>query len=90
MKTNGGGGIATPFLTSALGEGEWSASHPGRFTLGERNPGTHWAGTCVRPSAGLYTVEKRNNLASARNPTTAVQPLARHYTEWTILTQNGW
>jgi hypothetical protein len=29
------------FLTSALVGDEWSASHPGRFTLGERAPGTH-------------------------------------------------
>jgi hypothetical protein len=29
------------FLTSALAEGEWSASRPGRFAPGERAPGTH-------------------------------------------------
>jgi hypothetical protein len=29
------------FLTSALGGGEWSASRPGRFTPGERAPGSH-------------------------------------------------
>jgi hypothetical protein len=28
-------GIAPPFLTSALDGGEWSASRPGRFTVGE-------------------------------------------------------
>jgi hypothetical protein len=28
-------------LTSALDGGEWSASHPGRFTPRERAPGTH-------------------------------------------------
>jgi hypothetical protein len=28
------------FLTSALAGGEWSASRPGRFTPGERAPGT--------------------------------------------------
>jgi hypothetical protein len=32
------------FLTSALVVGEWSASRPGRFTPGERDPGTHWIG----------------------------------------------
>jgi hypothetical protein len=42
------------FLTSALVGGEWSASRPGRFTLGERSPGTH----CVGPRAGLDDVEK--------------------------------
>jgi hypothetical protein len=29
------------FLTSALVGGEWSASHPGRFTPGEGALGTH-------------------------------------------------
>jgi hypothetical protein len=28
----------------ALCEAEWSASRPGRFTLGERAPATHWIG----------------------------------------------
>jgi hypothetical protein len=36
------------FLTSALVGGEWSASHPGRFT-----PGTHWIGGWVNPRSGL-------------------------------------
>jgi len=37
MKTYwGSGGILHAFLTSALGGGEWSASHPGRFNPGER------------------------------------------------------
>jgi hypothetical protein len=29
------------FLTSALAGGKWSASRHGRFTPGERAPGTH-------------------------------------------------
>jgi hypothetical protein len=33
--------MAPPLLTSALDEGEWSASRPGRFTPGNRAPGTH-------------------------------------------------
>jgi hypothetical protein len=38
----GSGGIApTHSLTSALDGGEWSTSHPGRFTVRERSPGTH-------------------------------------------------
>jgi hypothetical protein len=36
------GGIDPPFLATALDGGEWSASRPGHFTLGERAPGTHW------------------------------------------------
>jgi hypothetical protein len=34
--------MAPPFLTSALDGGEWSASHPGRFTRGDGATGTHW------------------------------------------------
>jgi hypothetical protein len=35
----GNGGIAAPFLISALDGGEWSASRPGHFTTGkESNP----------------------------------------------------
>jgi hypothetical protein len=44
------------FLTSALVGGEWSVSHPGRFTPWESAPGTHWIGGWVGPTASL---EKR-------------------------------
>jgi hypothetical protein len=49
MKTWGSGGIALPFLTSALDGGEWSASRPGRFISGEIAPGTHWIGVTKFP-----------------------------------------
>jgi hypothetical protein len=39
------------FLISALAGGEWSASFPGRFTPGERAPGSHLIGDCVYPRA---------------------------------------
>jgi hypothetical protein len=45
--------------TSALAVGEWSASRPGRFTPGERAPGTHWSGG---PQACLNDMEKRKFL----------------------------
>jgi hypothetical protein len=45
-------------LTSALAGGEWSASRPCRFTLGERAPGTHLIGGWVDPRAGLDDMEK--------------------------------
>jgi hypothetical protein len=38
---------------------EWSASHPGRFTAGEKDPGVYWIGVWVDPRAGLDDVEKR-------------------------------
>jgi hypothetical protein len=44
------------FLISALVGGEWSASRPCRFTMGERAPGT------LGPSVGLDDVEKRKFL----------------------------
>jgi hypothetical protein len=50
------------FLTSALAGGEWSVSRPGRFTPGERAPGTHWIGGWVGHRAGLDDVEKRKFL----------------------------
>jgi hypothetical protein len=58
MKTWGTGGIAPPFLISALDGGECSASHPGRFTPGERAPGTHWIGGWVGLRVDLDAVEK--------------------------------
>jgi hypothetical protein len=51
MKTWGSGGIAPPFLTSALVGGEWSAFRPGRFTPGEIAPRTQWIGGWVGPQA---------------------------------------
>jgi hypothetical protein len=58
----GSGGITPQFLTSALDEGEWLVSRPGRFTPGETAPGTHWIGGWVGPRAGLDRVEQRTNL----------------------------
>jgi len=40
-------------LTSALDEGEWLASRPGRFTPRKRCPGTHWTEGWVGRRAGL-------------------------------------
>jgi hypothetical protein len=59
----GSGGIIPPFLTSAVGGGEWSGSVPGHFTPGERSPGTHWLGGCVGLRPGLHAVEKRKILS---------------------------
>jgi hypothetical protein len=47
------------FLISAIFGGEWSASRLGRFTHGERAPGTHRIGGWVSPKAGVDDVEKR-------------------------------
>jgi hypothetical protein len=44
MMTYGGGGIAPPFLTSALGRGDRSSSGPCLFTPGEMAPGNDVVG----------------------------------------------
>jgi hypothetical protein len=59
MKIYGSGGIALPFLTSALDGGVWSASRRGRCTAGERARSTQWIGDWVGPRAGLDAVDKR-------------------------------
>jgi hypothetical protein len=69
-------------LTSALDEGERSASRPGRFTHGEeRAPGTHWIGGWVGPRAVLDAVVKRKIPSPCRdsNPDhPARSPTLRH------------
>jgi hypothetical protein len=61
-------------LTSSLVGGEWSASRPGRFTSGERGPGTHWKGSWVYLGAGLDDVVKRKFLTL---PGLELRPLRR-------------
>jgi hypothetical protein len=53
----GNGDIALPFLNSALGRHECSASLTGRFTRAERGPATLCTGSWVGPRAGLDAVE---------------------------------
>jgi hypothetical protein len=65
----GSGCIDPHFLDAALAGGEWSASRPGRFTLGERAPSTHRIGGCVDPRAGLDDVEKIIDPTGTRTPT---------------------
>jgi hypothetical protein len=63
MKVYGGVDIYIHiFLTSALLRGEWSASYTGRFTPGERAPGTHWIEGWMCPRTGRDYVEKRKFL----------------------------
>jgi hypothetical protein len=61
-------------LPSALVEGEWSASLPGRFTPGERAPGTLWVGGLVNPRAGLDDVKKGKFMTL---PRLKLRPLSR-------------
>jgi hypothetical protein len=73
------------FLTSAL-VGEWSVSRPGRFTPGERAPGTHWIGGWVGPRANLDYMEKWKYMPSpdSNSDPLVVQPVASRYTDSAI------
>jgi hypothetical protein len=63
---------STHTLPSALDGGEWSASHPDRFTPRERAPGTHWLGGWV----ALDTVSKGkvSNPRQESNPRSSDRP----------------
>jgi hypothetical protein len=75
MKAYGGVDVEIHiFLTSALVGGEWSASRLGRFTSGDRAPGTHWIGGWVDPRAGLDDLEKREFFTL---PRLELRPLGR-------------
>jgi hypothetical protein len=54
-------------MLSALVGGEWSASHPGRFTTGARAPGTNWIGPQRR--SGQRGEEKILDATETRTPT---------------------
>jgi hypothetical protein len=69
MKAWGSGGMAPTFMTSALDGGQWSASRPGLFILGERAPVTHWFGGRLGPR------EEKNRVPSW-NRTPADPPIA--------------
>jgi hypothetical protein len=74
------GGIAPPFMTSALDEGEWSASRLSRFNSGEISPGTPWIGCWMGPRAVLCALEKNKHLAPTGNQIPAILHVARRYT----------
>jgi hypothetical protein len=76
------------FLTSALDEGEWSASRPGGVTSRERSPGTYW--TDARWDAEVvWTLSRREKQIHATdgNGTTVPRssnPLSSDYTDCVI------
>jgi hypothetical protein len=49
------------FLISAPAGDEWSASHLGRFTPGERSPCTHWIGGWFDPRTSVDNVERKTS-----------------------------
>jgi hypothetical protein len=54
MKADGGVDVQIHvFLTSGMLGGEWSASRPCHFTLGEEAPFIHWIGGWLSPRNSL-------------------------------------
>jgi hypothetical protein len=53
------GGVALPFLTSALNRGELPASRPGGFTPGERAAGTYWIRGWIGSRTGLDDMKRK-------------------------------
>jgi hypothetical protein len=76
----GSGGILPTSFNLVLDGGEWSASCPGHFTLGEQAPDTHWTGDLVGPRAGLNAMEKRKMSCPCWEPNPCIQSVACHYT----------
>jgi hypothetical protein len=75
---------SSTILDLGLGGGEWSVSHPGRFTPKERAHGTQWIGDWVGPRAGSDAVEKREASCPCRESNPGRNPLAGCYTDCTI------
>jgi hypothetical protein len=78
MKTHWGIGGIPPRILDLDGD-EWSASHPGRFTVTEKAPGTHWIGDWVGRKSVLDTVVEGKIPSPRResNPRTPiVKPIA--------------
>jgi hypothetical protein len=67
------------FLTSALVEGEWSASRSGHFTAEEKAPGTHWIGGWMGPRTGLDDEYRRQILPLLEIRPSAVLLVAGRY-----------
>jgi hypothetical protein len=56
------------FLTSALDEGEWSASHPSCFIPWERALSIHWIEEWVSPRASTNAVVTGLNFQPSAGP----------------------
>jgi hypothetical protein len=78
----------THSFISVLDRGEWSAPRPGRLTLREKVPGTHWIGVWVGSRAVLDALVKRK-IPSPRwelNPRTPIiQPVAELSRLWKLI-----
>jgi hypothetical protein len=74
--------------TFSLVRGEWWAARPGRFTHGERAPGTHRVGGWVDPEPVWMTWRRENSwpYRKLNSDPSVVQPVASRYTDCTIPT----
>jgi hypothetical protein len=80
------------FFTSELVAGEWTASCPGRFTLGERAPDTRSIGGWLGPSTSMDDTERRYSCPfwDWNSDSSTVQPAASRYTDWVIPAMYFW
>jgi hypothetical protein len=69
------------FLTSALDGGKRLVSRPGRFTAGEKAPGTPWIGGWVDPRNDLDIWRKFLALKGPNSGPSVVQSVASRYTD---------
>jgi hypothetical protein len=84
------GGIAPPFLTSALDGDQWPASRPGLFTLRERSLSTRWTRICTYRLLNCF--QNLSYLHRIKNPevlltselSTVVQCMAPVLLVWSI------
>jgi hypothetical protein len=84
---------STLSFTSTLDGGEWSVSHPGRFTPRVRAPVTYWIGGWVGPRPGLDAVSKRKEITASpgSEPRSSDRPDRKpsRYTDWAIPALNS-
>jgi len=74
-------GMEQSFSTSALDEGQWSASSSSYFNHKERAPRIQWKEGCAGSKTSMDIVATRTTLAHAGNWIVVIQPAASHFTE---------
>jgi hypothetical protein len=71
-------------LTSALGEGKWSASRPCRFTVSKSAPGIHWVGTEERKERKKERLKNENTKKTGKK-----KVLEFTVYSWSVITECG-